>query len=119
MEKEDRIKAGKESYEKGHRFEEQVAELYRMIGFQVEIDRLIGGRQIDLVLRQNIGNMTIPFIVECKTHQVTMDEVNTFQVSLNIARQEEPRYLGIMVSNTGFARNCREAAGKLGVTWHP
>jgi len=116
LEKEERIKTGKESNEKGHRFEDQAAELYRMMGFQVEIDRLIGGRQVDLVLKQNIGTMTIPFIVECKFQQVTMEEVNTFHASLIIVKQEDPRYLGIMVSNTGFARNCRESAGKLGIT---
>ncbi len=114
--KENRVKAGKESYEKGHRFEEQVAELYRMMGFQVEIDRLIGGRQVDLVLKQTIGTMTIPFIVECKTHQVDMDDLDKFLHKLDLAKKENPRYLGIMVSNTGFARNCGEAAGKLGIT---
>jgi WD40 repeat protein len=115
MKKETRVQAGKESYEKGHSFEEQVAELYRMIGFNVEIDRLIGGRQIDLVLRQNIGTMTIPFIVECKSYQVAMDDLDKFRLKLDLAKKKNPRYLGIMVSNTGFARNCREAAEEAGV----
>jgi len=62
----DPAERGRRNYAKGKRFEDEVATLYRLLGFETKQDVELSGVQIDLMIQQKLGGASIEFIVECK-----------------------------------------------------
>lgn len=52
------------SYRKGKRFEDEMAALYRLLGFEVKADTELSGVQIDLMIRQKFGGMATEAVAE-------------------------------------------------------
>src|SRR5262249_25483115 len=67
---------GRHSYKKGKRFEDEVAALYRLLGFEAKQDVQISGFQIDLLIEQEVGGLPVAAIVECKDKQLTSEDRN-------------------------------------------
>jgi RecG-like helicase len=106
---------GRRSYKKGKRFEDEVAALYRVLGFEVKADTELSGVQIDLMIRQKSGGLTTEAIVECKDKRVTADERNQILAQQAIAQKKLPRHRWIAVSSQGFAPDTRVALEETGV----
>lgn len=49
----------------GAEFADAVAEIYRLLGFEVERKQVIGGAAIDLLIKRMIGGFPIQMIVDC------------------------------------------------------
>ncbi|HQR31974.1 MAG TPA: pentapeptide repeat-containing protein, partial [Blastocatellia bacterium] len=103
------------SYKKGKRFEDEVAALYRVLGFDVKADTELSGVQIDLMIRQKLGGANVEFIVECKDKRITADERNQILAQQAIAQKKLPRHRWIAVSSQGFAADTRLALEESGV----
>jgi RNA polymerase sigma factor (sigma-70 family) len=98
----DRSERGRQNNEEGYSFEDKVAELYRLLHFQVEHGRLFGGRQVDLFLTGHFGDMTIHRAIECKAGQVKAEHMDSFIAKLRMVRREYPSAIGTIVSAVSF-----------------
>ncbi len=102
---------------KGMEFEQQVAALFRSMGFEVEVNRMVQGIQIDMILSKATGSLS-PYrsIVECKNYRVSKETIHRFQSIINAARGIYGRELeGIIVSGEGFTLAARQAANAHGI----
>ena len=106
---------GRRSYKKGKRFEDEVAALYRLLGFEVIADTELSGVQIDLMIRQKLGGANVEFIVECKDKRITAEERNQIITQQALAQKKLPRHRWIAVSSQGFAADTRVALEETGV----
>jgi hypothetical protein len=102
----------------GKTFERVVAELYRAAGAdEVRRDVLPVGSQVDvLVLERTPSGSVIQTVVECKSGRsvVGTTAVNEFSVRMQNIRRTGT-YLATMVSEIGYTRQARDAAGKLDI----
>ncbi len=106
---------GARSYRKGKRFEDEVAALYRLLGFEVKADTELSGVQIDLMIRQKLGGANVEFIVECKDTRITADGRNQILAQQALAQTKLPRHRWIAVSSQGFAADTRVALEEVGI----
>jgi HEAT repeat protein/energy-coupling factor transporter ATP-binding protein EcfA2 len=94
----------------GKGFERQVASLFRLLGFSVEIDVLIGGRQVDLRIDSRSGPLSRTYIVECKnqSNPVTTAQYDSFRGRLMAAKSAiSPKVRGIIVASVGFVKEIK------------
>jgi energy-coupling factor transporter ATP-binding protein EcfA2 len=103
-------------YKKGKRFEDEVATLYRLLGFEVKQATQLSGVQIDLQIQQKIGGLLTQAIVECKDKRITADERDQILAQQNLAQKKLPRFRWIAVSSEGFAAETRLALEEAGVS---
>jgi WD40 repeat protein len=106
--------AGRLAHQRGKRFEDEVASLYRLLGFDVTVNTQIGGIQIDLQIRKREGGLTIEAIVECKDTRITAKERDQILAQQNVVQRKFPRYRWIAVSSIGFAADTRVALEESG-----
>ncbi len=106
---------GRRSYAKGKRFEDEIATLYRLLGFETKQDTELSGIQIDLMIQQRVGEMLTQAIVECKDKRITSDERNQILAQQNLAQRKLPRFRWIAASSQGFAADTRVALEDAGV----
>jgi hypothetical protein len=106
---------GRLSQRKGKRFEDEVATLYRLLGFEVTQDTEVSGIQIDLQVKKREGGLTTQAIVECKDKRITSAERDQILAQQNIAQKKLPRHRWITVSSDGFAADTRAALDGAGV----
>jgi RNA polymerase sigma factor (sigma-70 family) len=111
----DRSERGRRNNEEGYSFEDRVAELYRLLHFQVEHGRLFGGRQVDLFLTGNFGDMTIHRAIECKAGQVKAEHMDSFIAKLRMVRREYPSAVGAIVSAVSFTDAITAQAAQEGI----
>ena len=120
-------KKGAERVEKGKSFEEKTAEVFKLMGFEVELnkERETAGNEIDIFLKKKktLGNKYEYYVCECKywKDKVGKDIVNQF----NWAREGVKKKLekdnlardcdAIMVAPKGFTEPAREAADTFGI----
>lgn len=111
----DPVERGRRNYAKGKQFEDEVAALYRLLGFETKLDTGISGVQIDLMIRQKFGGMTTEAVVECKDKRITSEERNQILAQQNLAQRKLPRHRWIAVSSQGFAADTRTALEDAGI----
>jgi hypothetical protein len=111
----DAAKRGRLAYKKGKRFEDEVAALYRLLGFEVKQQILLSGIQIDLQIEKREGGMLTQAIVECKDKRITADERDQILAQQNLAQKKLPRFRWIAVSSQGFAAETRAALDDAGI----
>jgi len=97
--------SGRLRVEQGARFEEQVALLLRLLGFQVEPEQLIDSNKVDLVARIKAGFEQVCYLVECKDEAApvaksTLEKLKSW-LDQPAARQMQAR--GMVVSRKGFS----------------
>ena len=112
----DPAKRGRISAAKGKRFEDDVATLYRLLGFDVKQDVQLSGFQIDLMIEQDIGGLLTQAIVECKDKRITADERNQILAQQNLAQKKLPAFRWLAVSSQGFTADARTALTEAGVS---
>jgi hypothetical protein len=100
-------------------FEQQVAELLSMMGYHVQRDVLIAGKQVDIIAEFLApGGIRIRILVECKhttRHSIPNDEIYEFGSVFNAIKTTEGLTQGVLVSNASFTRFAKDAAEKIGV----
>jgi hypothetical protein len=87
-------------------FEKQVAQLFRLLGYQVESDTRLQSAQTDLIAISP-RRFKPTLIVECKYHdasdrKVSSDEIENFTARVIKLRSEGVVDQGYLVTNTGF-----------------
>jgi len=107
---------GRRAFKKGKRFEDEVATLYRLLGFEVKQDTQLSGVQIDLQVQQKMGGLLTQAIVECKDKRITANERDQILAQQNLAQKKLPVYRWIAVSSEGFAAETRLALEEAGVS---
>ncbi|HET8775790.1 MAG TPA: HEAT repeat domain-containing protein [Thermoanaerobaculia bacterium] len=93
--------------EQGKKFERRVGHLLALLGFRVEHDVLISGRQVDLLIEDGATLLPRQYIVECKDQAapVSSQQYDAFRGRLMIAQRElSPRVRGIIVASVGFVK---------------
>ncbi|HEX4966201.1 MAG TPA: pentapeptide repeat-containing protein [Thermoanaerobaculia bacterium] len=106
----------REIYEKAKRFEEQVADLFRLQGFRALIDYKRDDMQFDIRLETSFGALPIHVLVECKDtdDSVTQRDIREFATKVDyVTREDKLQYQAILVARSGFANNAHEAAKNL------
>jgi RNA polymerase sigma factor (sigma-70 family) len=106
---------GRSNYEKGYTFEDRVAEAYRLLGYQVQHGRLFSGRQVDIFLELNLGDLQIRRAVECKAGEVTVEDLDRFLLKLDLVQREYPDSQGTVVGGLGFTDSVTSHATAKGV----
>ncbi|HEY6249629.1 MAG TPA: NACHT domain-containing protein, partial [Candidatus Angelobacter sp.] len=106
---------GRSNYEKGYAFEDRVAEAYRLLGYQVEHGRLFYGRQVDIFLELNLGDLRVRRAVECKAGDVTVDDLDRFLLKLNLVQKDYADAQGTIVAGLGFTDSVTAHASAKGI----
>lgn len=106
---------GRTSYATGHSFEERVADAYRLLGYQIELRRGFGGREVDLFLTGHFGDLTVYRAVECKSGPVIVDHLDSFIAKLALVRLEYPTASGTLISGVSFTTAVAEHAAAVGI----
>ena len=104
-----RAERGRVAHFRGKRFEDEVATLYRLLGFEVTQDTHVSGMQIDLQISKREGGLTVQAIVECKHARVRANQRDQILAQQNVAQKQLPRYRWVVVSGQGFAADTRAA----------
>ncbi|HEX3126599.1 MAG TPA: HEAT repeat domain-containing protein [Thermoanaerobaculia bacterium] len=97
----------------GRAFERRVGMLFELLGYRVETNRLIAGRQVDLFLEDRSGPLSRSYIVECKdqANPVNTSQYDAFRGRLSAARHEiSPKLRGIIVASVGFVKEAKAQA---------
>lgn len=115
FDKADKAERGLRSYKRGKSFEEEVATLYRLFGFDVKQDVQLNGMQIDLLIEKREGGLTTQAVVECKDKKITATERDQILAQQAVALRANPRLRWIAVSSQGFAADTRTALESAGV----
>lgn len=94
----------------GDVFERRVGHLFGLLGYRVEHDVLVAGRQVDLLLEDRSGPLVRQYVVECKdrARPVSTADYDAFCGRVRAAQRElSPKVRGILVSSTGFVKEAR------------
>ncbi|HEX9734539.1 MAG TPA: restriction endonuclease, partial [Thermoanaerobaculia bacterium] len=90
--------------ERARLFEEEVADLFRLLGYKATVDVKDDDSQVDVVLEKSDGIFTTRALVECKdwTKPVDQNEVRYFGIRVEEARQVHRFSQAILVARSGF-----------------
>lgn len=97
----------------GRAFERRVGMLFELLGYRVDPDRLVAGRQVDLFLEDRSGPLTRLYIVECKNqaNPVNTAQYDAFRGRLHAGRSDvSPKLRGILVASVGFVKEVKAQA---------
>lgn len=96
------VQRGRDNVVAGASFEERVADVYRLLNYRVEHGRLFSGRQVDLFLDGQFGDLKLQRAIECKAGVVNADDIDSFIAKLALVRREYPAAQGTLVTATSF-----------------
>src|SRR5688572_28619644 len=104
----------------GRAFEKEIADLYTLMGYAVSHNLNIDGQQIDIVVSMDIcGSGTFRQIVECKFNSangtVGNDDVQSIAGAYIISKVKRQIAGCVIVTNTDFSVNAKEAATSAGI----
>jgi WD40 repeat protein len=105
---EERELRGREAYKRGKAFEQEVATLYKLLGFEVGDSQKIDEIQIDLTIHQK-RVISVDAAVECKDLRVTAKERDQIIAASAAVRQKHPAWRMVVVSSRGFSEDSRTA----------
>ncbi len=90
---------------KGRKFEANVADLFSLLGFDVNKDELVSGSQTDLIVHFRQGKLGYSSIVECKDQK---DPVGNADVERFWGRVASSKFIkGYFVSRNGFTASAK------------
>lgn len=95
----------------GKAFEQKVADTYRLLGYRVVPNVLLGGKQTDLLAEQVVpGAPPIALAIECKDHATPVgnEDVLAFVNRVVTHRANNKISSGTLVSSSGFTANARQ-----------
>ncbi|MCP4350837.1 MAG: TIR domain-containing protein, partial [Desulfobacterales bacterium] len=105
---------GFKEFEPEKPFKEEVAALYRLLGFDVKNDAEISGNRVGLMLEQNIGGFRVQAVAECRNSRIDSNESDRILGIRNVV--ENPALRWIAVSSKGFAPEARQALEKADIS---
>jgi hypothetical protein len=110
----------REIYRDAKDFEQKTAEIFRLMGFEVELNRRIAGNDIDILIKRKkpFGNVYEFYVCECKDYEkpVGVEWVNKYvgvQGAAKLALQNEHKGSScdaMIVARKGFTKDARETA---------
>lgn len=106
---------GRDNQQKGAWFEQQIADLYRLLHYDVEHGRLFEGRQVDLFLAGRFGDLAVYRAIECKAGPVTTEHVDKLLLKLQLVRRQYPSAQGTIVAMSGFTDAVTSHAAAVGI----
>jgi uncharacterized protein YjbI with pentapeptide repeats len=106
---------GAQNAEQGAIFEQRVAEIYRLMGYEVTHGQIFSGRQVDLILRMTVGDLIVVRAIECKRGPVRTDDLDAFINKLKLVRHELPLAQGAIVTGDKFTDATEAHAAREGV----
>ena len=110
-----RRERGARSYHEGYSFEERVAELYRLLHYDVEHGRIFSGRQVDLFITTTFGDVKLQRAIECKAGPVLAEHIDSFVAKLRLVKAEHPAALGTIISGVSFTDAVTAHAAREGI----
>lgn len=90
-----------------------MAELYRLLRYNVEQGRLFSGRQIDLFLSGRFSDLILQRAIECKAGPVKAEHIDEFIAKLRLVRREFPAAQGTIISGVSFTDAIAYVSAKL------
>ncbi len=100
----------------GKTFEARVRGLLELLGYRVQPDRLVAGRQTDLVAVKDVFPTRLLYLVECKDYsqRLGVDVISDAENRLKAARAGKyPDAQGWVVARSGFTSEARDYAEPL------
>lgn len=98
----------------GDRFEEEIADLYRLLGYRVQCNLLLCGQQVVLYLEFPLpAGQVARTMVECKYREsgnIGNDVVNEFYGAFSNAQRQNLVDYGIIVTNRDFTAAAKSTA---------
>ncbi|MDQ3818147.1 MAG: restriction endonuclease [Acidobacteriota bacterium] len=106
--------------QKGDQFEEEVAELYRVMGYEVKRHVPVCGQEVDILATRRVqGGGPYTLIIECKYKGggslAGNEEVQSIAGAYNIAKVSNLVSGCILVTTNGFSLAAQEAAKSAGI----
>lgn len=95
--------------------ESRVAEIYRLLHFEVETHRVFSGRVLPLFLRGRFGGILLVRAVDCIDGNVDIEHVDSFLARLRLVTREHPSAQGIILSTGSFSSPARAHAAAEGI----
>jgi len=94
----------------GKTFEARIRGLLELLGYRVQHDRLVAGRQTDLVAVKDVFPSRLLYLVECKDHSrpVGVGVISDAENRLKGARGKYPDAQGWVVARSGFTSEARD-----------
>lgn len=102
----------------GKKFEDDVADIFRLMGYKVEHNVQIADMQVDLYIEIKVGITTIRGLVECKYHRdanVGMDEVNQIAAAAGPWLRDRKIDKAYLITTKGFAATAKANAEQNGI----
>jgi uncharacterized protein YjbI with pentapeptide repeats len=102
----------------GKKFEDDVADIFRLMGYKVEHNVQIADRQVDLYIEVKVGITSIRGLVECKYHRdahVGVDEVSQLAASAGPWLRERKIDKAYLITTKGFAAPAKANAERNGI----
>jgi hypothetical protein len=97
--------------DKGRRLEDEVAQIYRSLGYRVDQNLRLGGKQIDiLVSKDQVGVPPTRLLVECKNwadRSVSNEDLYKFWATLKFLIDEGHVGGGVIVCARGYSENAK------------
>lgn len=99
-------------------FEEDTAHLFRLMGYEAEVNKFMAGSQVDVFLTHKTPVETTLYMVECKHWEKNVDKKIVDEVENNrkAAEREFPGCRAIIVAKKGFTKEAKTYAQNLNVT---
>jgi hypothetical protein len=99
----------------GKTFEARIRGLLKLLGYRVQHDRLVAGRQTDLVAMKDVFPGRVLYLVECKDHSwpIGVDVITDAENRLKAALGKYPDAQGWVVARSGFTAEAWDYAESL------
>jgi uncharacterized protein YjbI with pentapeptide repeats len=110
----DPAERGRRGYERGKLFVDEVAAIYRALGYEVKQEDAAGGARSGLQIQKRDGIKLRQDFVECSDKMIAAAERDQILIRQNLLRTKFPRHGWIAISAQGFtadARSMLENAG--------
>lgn len=104
----------------GNAFEMEVAELYNIMGYEVELNTLIAGQQVDIIATKYIpGGGLIKLMIECKykgeSKTAGNEDIQSIAGAYALAKASNLIHSCIVVTTNSFTLQAKEAAKASGI----
>lgn len=113
------LECGDDLMDNGSHFEQQVAELLELMGYEVQHDVLLAGKQIDILAEFLApGGILLRILVECKfTSRDSIPNEAVYELGhlFNSIKATTSVNEALLVSNAPFTRFAKEAAASTGI----
>lgn len=100
------------------KFEDDVADVFRLMGFVVEKNKHMGGRQVDMYIEFRQGIVSVNAVVECKYHKasnVGAEEVSQVAATAGPWIRTGKLQKAYLITTQGFAAPARQNAQMNGI----